>query len=189
MLALIIVFLAAYYVLKFFFPEEFIMSLEVLGLVQAGEFIDSHIWLSMPLGILIGVLSDYLYFGAVCQRLILNKFLILFSIVYNIAFECYYTFASPDVVAEFANLVIVIHTCYMLLIPLFFTNKLKPLAITYTIHSVAQLLTLSIRNLGMLLTHISLLINFIVCLESYLWLLLLFVLFNYKKEVQADGTC
>ena len=190
MLALIIVFLAAYYVLKFFFPEEFVMMIETPGLVAAGEFIDKHLWLSIPLGTLIGFTTDYLYFGAVCRQRKLNKILLLCITVYSIAFELFYIFVPQDFIVENTNAIIVIQTCYMILLPMFFTKELKPLAITYSINSVAQLLTLSIRNLGMLLTYTTLLTNFLVCFESYLWLLLLFVLFNfYNKEVEADGTC
>ena len=43
MLSLVISFLVGIYVLKIFFPEEFMMSIQNEQLVAIGKFIDSHI--------------------------------------------------------------------------------------------------------------------------------------------------
>lgn len=68
MLTLTIVFLIALYVAKLFFPNEFLIVVEWENIVNIGNFIDSIPYVKLAFFIGIGLVFDYLYFGAVCQR-------------------------------------------------------------------------------------------------------------------------
>lgn len=182
MIALVIVFLVACYILKIFFPEQFVMSIENKVFIQIGNYIDSHKWLSCIYGIVLGFIFDYLFFGAVCKQKKLNYKLIIIIIVYNIAFSCVYNFANPLFLQEYSLIISAISSCYMILIPMFFTKTIKELSITYCINYISQTLSLNIRNLSLLLTNTNSLIISLMTIESYLWLILLFIYFNYKKE-------
>lgn len=180
-LILIIVFLVAQYVLKFLFPEQFVMCIENPHIVEVGVFIDSHWWLYLPVMFLLGFASDYFFFGACCRRTKLPFLLIIIMSIYNLVLACLYTFAI-DIIIRNSNLIIALSMAYMFLVPLLFTNELKPTAITYAIANIAQLLTLAIRDLTPLLTSSNILTTTLLTVEGYLWASLCFVIFNHKDK-------
>ena len=51
MIALVIVFLLACYILKIFFPEQFVMSIENEKLIAIGNYIDNNAWAYYIFGI------------------------------------------------------------------------------------------------------------------------------------------
>ena len=188
MLMLTIVFLTGLYVVKIFFPNEFLMVIENDRLVAIGEFIDNHIAINFILGVILGIIFDYLYFGAVCRKLKLNFKLVLVIVVYNVIYNSLYTFLSTNIISEYSSIFIIASTIYMILLPVLFTKELLPLSITYTINSISQLLSLSIRNLNVLLTTSNFITMFLMTIETYLWLVLCLIIFNYKeKENKENG--
>lgn len=188
MLVLTITFLVGLYVLKIFFPNEFIMVIENEKLIAVGEFIDNHIAIDFILGVILGIIFDYLYFGAVCRKLKLNFKLILIIIAYNVIYNSLYTFLPANIICEYSSIFVIVSTIYMILLPTLFTKELLPLSITYTINSISQLLSLSIRNLNILLTTSNFMTMFSMTIETYLWLVLCLIIFNYKeKENKENG--
>lgn len=187
MIALVVIFLVALYVLKIFFPQEFVMAIENKVFVAVGTFIDSHKWASIIMGVLIGIVFDYLYFGAVCQTMRLKLPLIIAIFVYNIAYSCFFYLAPVNIVSQSTNIVICIADLYMILLPVIYTKKLLPLAVTFSVNSVAQNLSLNIRRLGLLMTSVNSITILFMSLECYLWVFLLFLLFNCKKENKENG--
>ena len=182
MLVLTVVFLCFLYVAKIFFPQEFVMCIENERLVQIGSFIDNHKWLSYIVGIAIGFLGDYLYFGAVTRKLKLSLKLILVILTYNVIYNGFYTFLNPEYIIEYQELFIIATTVYMIFLPCLFTKELLPLSISYSVTGISQQLSLSIRNFAMLLTNVNSITMICFSAESYLWLVLCYILFNYKKE-------
>lgn len=188
MIVLTITFLVGLYVLKIFFPNESIMVIENEKLIVIGEFIDNHIAIDFILGVILGIIFDYLYFGAVCRKLKLNFKLILIIIVYNIIYNSLYTFLPANIISEYSSIFVIASTIYMILLPTLFTKELLPLSITYTINSISQLLSLSIRSLNILLTTSNFMTMFLMTIETYLWLVLCLIIFNYKeKENKENG--
>ena len=187
MLVLTITFLVGLYVLKIFFPNEFVMVIEIEQLIKIGGFIDNHIVINFILGIVLGVLFDYLYFGAVCRKIKLNLKLILIIIIYNITYNILYTFLPTEILVKNSSLFIVVSTCYMILLPIFFTKELIPLAITYCINYISQTLSLYIRDLSLLLTSSNFITMFLMTIETYLWLVLCLIIFNYNKKESVEN--
>ena len=70
----------------------------------------------------------------------------------------------------------------MLLLPLLFKGDAKSVIIVYTTHYTAQWLTLKIRNLPTYIQYYNMLFATFLTFEMYLWLLLFYIIFNYKKE-------
>ena len=66
------VFLTACYVLKFFFPQQFVMAIENPTLISIGQYIDGHQWLFYLFGIFTSFISYWFYLCAVCKRWYLN---------------------------------------------------------------------------------------------------------------------
>lgn len=182
MIALVVVFLVACYVLKIFFPEQFVMAIENETLINIGNFIDNNPWLLGMFGFILSMTTDYLFFGAVCKRKWLGWKLLIIMAIYNISIELMYGLVPIEIIDKYAILISAVSSCYMIFLPMFFTKTIKELSITYTINYVSQALSLSIRDFGLLLTNVNTITMFIFSFESYLWLILLFLYFNYKGD-------
>ena len=187
MLCLSISFILVSYILKIFFPEIFLIAVTNENVVIAGNYIDSHKWLYYIVMFCIGMLSDYLYFGAVCKKFKISYILLIIMIVYNLILEALYTFV-PNFVSTYTNIIIAVSTCYMILVPLFFSKDIKSLAITYSVNCMAQILSLSIRGLPLLLINVNTLNTLILSLDAYIWLFICLLIFTYKnKEEKKMG--
>lgn len=182
MLVLTIALLVFMYIVKIWFPEQFVMAIENKQIVKIGEYIDSNKWLYCVVYLVLGIISDYLYFGAICKTPRLKWQLITTMLIYNISFSCVYSFVDIATIDNFSYLIIGLSSIYMLLVPIFFTKELFPVSITYCTNAVSQLLSLSIRNMPLLLITNNILTTTLMSLECYFWLLLCFIIFNIKEK-------
>lgn len=183
MICLVIAFLFGIYILKFFMPEQFVMAIQNENLIKIGNFIDNNKFASCIYGIIIGFIFDYFYFGAVCKQTKLNWKLLIIIIIYNIGFSIFYNFAPMNLITNFSLTITAISSCYMILVPMLFTKELKPLSITYCVNYIAQTFSLQIRGISLLMTNANSIIMTLMSFECYLWVILLFAYFNYKKEI------
>ena len=71
-----------------------------------------------------------------------------------------------------------------IVLPLIFDKnvKFKDVIICFAIHLFSQALSLSIRDISMYITHPNSVCMFLMTLDCYLWLLFLYIFYNYKKE-------
>lgn len=182
MVVLVVVFLLGMYILKFFFPEQFLFAIENNTIIEIGNYIDSHAWAAIIFYTIIGVIFDWLYFGAVCKMTVLKPTLIVVIFAYNISNFICSKYAPVEFIEENSLLFISINTCYMVLIPMFFTKSIKELSITYCVNNISQALSILIRNIAITTANSNALTAALLSFDNYLWLLLCFVLFNYKKE-------
>lgn len=174
MLTLSVIFLVGLYVFKIFFPQEFMMSIQSEKIIAIGTFIDSHEWLYYLCCGLTSFLTYWLYCCACSGRLYLKWYEVL-EIVGVIVICRAVNFYDT-------TLATAISLCSFLFLPAIMKGDLKKTAIIYTTHTMCQALSLGIRSLPIYLTSV----NFITCLfmtfEMYFWLLLFYIIFNYKKE-------
>ena len=174
MLILTISFLVSFYVLKIFFPQEFVMSIQNEQLIKIGTFIDAHKWAYYLFGTISSFLTYYLYCCAICRKLKLKWYeclIILATILISIGLS----FINPNILSHF-------NICSMLILPLLFGGRLKETAIVYSIHGLAQVLSLGIRNLPMYIQYYNMLFATLLTFEMYIWLILFYVIFNYRKK-------
>ena len=182
MLYLVVGLLALWYVLKFFFPQAFILTVNNERLIAIGEFIDNHYWLDKLLGIIPAFITYYLYLCAVCETKKLDYkqcLIVLAVVVFSIAVE------KLDV-----NLAVYYSFIAMVVLPAVFHGKLTNLAIVFSTHIVCQWLSLQIRGLSTMILSFNFLTATIMGIEMYFWLILFYILFNYypfKKENQDNG--
>ena len=174
MIALVIVFLLACYILKIFFPEQFVLSVENKTIIAIGNYIDSNEWAYYLFGIFTSFLTYWLYLCAVCRRWYLNWWQCLIVLV---AIGASIGFTFVDV-----NLSSAISVCSMLLLPIFFKANTKATLVVFSTHYLSQALTLSIRNLPIYIAYYNSLVFTLITLECYFWLLLFYIYFNYKGE-------
>ena len=182
MIALVVIFLVACYVLKIFFPEQFALSLENNTLVNIGNYMDKNLWIRYPFGVLTSFITYWLYLCATCRKWYLKWWECLIVLV-TIGATIGLRFVDT-------NLSSVISYTSFVFLPFMFKAELKPVAICYTIHITNQFLTLSIRNLIAYVATVNALNIMILSIDMYMWLVLLYITFNYKtknKEVKTMG--
>ena len=174
MIALVIVFLLACYILKIFFPEQFVMSIENETIIAIGNFIDSHVWANYIFGIITSFITYWLYLCAVCRKWYLKwyEIIIVFLVIGG----------SIGLSLLDTNIYSVYSVITFIVLPLIFKSDLKSVAIVFSIHSLSQIMSLTIRNLPMYITSLNNLVILILSLDMYFWLLLFYISFNYIRE-------
>lgn len=93
MIVLVITFLLALYVLKIFFPQEFVMVVENDKLVMIGDYIDNHLWLYITISVITNFITYWLYLCAVTRKWRLNWKEILAVCVTIALTQCLYEVA------------------------------------------------------------------------------------------------
>lgn len=179
MIGLVIAFLISDYILKFFFPEEFVMMIENENIVAIGAFIDARPWLTEICDIIFTFITYWLYIGAVTQKPCLTLKEVIMVTIAIVATHTAYYFD--------ANLCSALSVAFMIAIPAISDARLRPVAIVFTIHSISQILATSIRSLPTLLTNVNYATILLMAFESYFWLLLFYLHYNIKKEEFKNG--
>ena len=176
MLALVLAFLSAIYILKIFLPEQFVFIIENEQLIAIGKYVDNNIWLYNITAIVTTFISYWLYLGAVLKKWVLHwKEIVVVAVTITITHVLY----------EFdQNLYSALSIIAMLIIPLIFKAEFKPVVIVFSTHCLSQKLSLSIRSLPALLTNVNFASIFLLTFECYLWLLLFYLYYNYKEDKQ-----
>lgn len=173
MLILCIAFLLFCYVLKFFFPEEFILFVENEKLIKIGTFVDNHIVVRYICDAITSFITYWLFICACKQSWYLNWKECL-AIAITIIVIRVVGFADPNIATH-------LNISAFFVLPLIFKHNLRIATVGYLIHGIAQVLSLGIRNLPMYMTHITY-TTYLVCgLETYIWLCLFYIVFNYSK--------
>ena len=174
MITLVAVFLAAIYVLKIFFPEQFVMVIQNEWLVNFGHIVDESWIIHEVCAVITSFITYWLYICAVTRKWALNWkefILVIIAIALNhILFEFDATIATY------------IPIIAMIVIPAFSNASIKNVGIVFSFHCISQLLSTSIRSLPLLLKDVNYASILMLGVESYFWLLLFYFIFNYKKE-------
>lgn len=174
MLVLSMAFLVGMYVLKIFFPQEFVLAIENERIIAIGQFIDSHEWLYYICCGVTAFITYYLYCCAVSHRLYLKWYEIILIIGTIIICRAINFFD--------ANMANIISWSSFMFLPALTKGDIKTGAVVFTTHSISQGLSICIRSLPMYLTTTNFITMFIFGIESYLWLILMYIIFNYKKK-------
>ena len=178
MITLSVVFLALCYVLKIFFPQEFVMAVENENIVKIAKFIDNNIILYYLFGILTSFITYWLYCCACTHRLYLKWYeclIILGVIIVTLLLSKYDT-----------NLLTSVSISSFILLPCIMKGDLKTCSIVYSIHLINQSLTLSIRNLVVYMQNMSTLTITILSIDMYIWLILFYILYNYRNILREE---
>lgn len=174
MIALVVIFLISCYILKIFFPEQFVLSVENKTIIEIGNYIDSNEWAYYLFGIFTSFLTYWLYLCAVCRKWYLNwwQCLIVLGVIG----------ASIGLNFVDINLYTALSYSSFIVLPAIFKADLKNVAIVFTIHLLSQALSLSIRDIPTYMLNINSLTLFFMAIETYLWLALFYFYFNFKEK-------
>ena len=180
MVVLTIVFLAGLYIAKIFFPHEFVMAIENEKIVMIGDFIDSRQWLYDICCLITSFFTYFLYCCSVCHKKITNwkETVLIFGVVIflNVIYYFDETLYTALSIASF------------IFLPCIMRGNFKTFAIVFTTHLTAQSLSLTIRGLPLYFTNQPNFITmFFMTVEMYLWLILFYIIYNYKKGENENG--
>lgn len=174
MIGLVCVFLLACYILKIFFPEQFVMGIQNQAIVKAGHYVDEHLWLHIILACITSFITYFLYTCAVTGKWCINwKELIAILVIIGLVqglYEVDATLASGISLVAFV------------IIPAISKANIINVAVVFSVHSISQILSTLIRQLPFLLTDVNYATIFLMTLECYFWLLLFYFYFNYKRR-------
>lgn len=176
MLVVIICMLAFEYILKFFVPQEFVLVVSNPNLIKAGNFINNNFVLNFIVSNIMSIATYYLFTCAVSRKkhinLKLTIIIIAISVFGNILPFINYNFTTP------------FYVCSMIALGYITNSEMKTFSIVFIVHTIAQVLSLEIRNLSTYMVSYDILTCFCLGFDAYLWLILLYVLncFNIKEK-------
>lgn len=175
--------LIALYVAKIFFPEFIVGIAEIEGVVKFGQYVDTHQWAYYLFGGAISFVVGYLYCCACCRKkslsvvqlCILALEVIFLFIVQRYLFELY----------EAINLMcmVAMPTIMCLLDKRLDIKYLYSTVSCFLIHSVAQILSLRIRDISTLISYPNMATITILAIDAHIWLVLLYNFYNFKERI------
>lgn len=168
------VMLGAIYILKIFLPHFVIEVAHTEQICRIGRYIDTHklVWYVASF-----VLSFFIYYFLCCascgKKKLSIKEVVLICLVFSFGY----------VLREFAN---EYYTMYnyvsMIICPCICKGKLFNTTVCFTSLMLLQSITLSIRNLSVLISDFNFATLIVLMLDYYILAFLLYQFFNYKKE-------
>lgn len=174
MLILCVTFLVGLYILKIFFPQEFVIAVNNERLIEISKFIDEHKAIYYIFGGITAFFTYWLYCCACIHTYYLRWFecLEILGVVVVARILNFYD-------ASFAG---IINTCAFLFLPALMRADFDTTAIVYTVHGINQGLTLKIRNLTSYCNYLGSLNIFVLAFDMYLWLILFYLVCNQIKR-------
>ena len=176
------VILVGLYLTKLIFPEFVVKVAEVDGIVKVGTYIDTHKWAYYLFNSVISFAVMYFYCCACCRisklkykelmvvligtllSLVIERYLPSFSFVYN---NCGLVF-TPLII--------------MLMRKIKDINVLYSLSTCFIITSFAQVMSLYIRDIGMMISCFNTATYFVLLIDAYIWHIFLYLFYNYKRR-------
>lgn len=174
LLILVCSYLVAYYILKFAFPEKFLLCLTGTGLLKFGEFLQTHRVINEIISNLMTILTFYLFACACSSKLRLSWKETIFVVLLAIG-----TNYSYVLIPEYS---VHVSTTAMLLCATICRGNLLKTTITFGVYGTVQLFLLKIRGVETILPKINQASVYALGLESIVVLLLFYIIFNFKKK-------
>ena len=183
MMILVAVFLLAFYIAKIFFPSWFVLQIQNESLVKIGTFIDSHWWMYSLCSAITSFIAYSLYVLCIKQKLFINWIDLIIILSSIIVGQLVYWFAPQHY--NTVSFLILVN------LPMLCSIKSKVdkqfyirSVVVFSIHTIFQLLSLNIRGIINIINTYNYMTLFLMTLEAYFWLLLMYFYFNYNKISQ-----
>lgn len=162
-------------VIKIVIPEFVVEIAQAPHIVEIGNYIDTHKWAWYTASTILTFFMYYFYCCACCMKRKLNfKEVCLIFIAIAISF----------LVKEFAiEYYTHINYCLLVALPFIIGNCGRgSLPICFVVNISGQIVSLAIRNIGQMVATYNFATLFILMIDMYIWLLLLYLIFNCKKK-------
>ena len=173
--------LVCLYLLKLIFPEFVIHIAQVESISSFGVYIDTHLWAYYLFNFTIGFVSGYLYCCGACRKRRLSRLdsIILFiEVVLLLVVQKF----LPDYYLGISLVCMIIMPAIMCKINHCTDIKyLYSMVVCFSVHSIAQLISLSIRDIGLMIATYNSATLTLLVIDVYIWQFLLYSYFNYKE--------
>ena len=182
------VILVGLYLAKTFFPSNVIQIAEIPCIVEFGQYVDTHLWAYYLFNGMLSFLGGWLYCCACCRKPYLNW---LESLV--VLIEVALLFVIQKFLPEYY---LSLNLICMAVLPAIIcainkttnVNRIYSTAIVFTVHQVAQLISLAIRDMAAMVRFPNSATLFILLIDAFIWLVLLYNYFNYKEKRHNGNT-
>lgn len=174
--------LISFYLLKIINPEFVIELSEVDRVVELGKYVDSHKWAYYLFFFIISFAGGYFYLCACCRKKSLK-----FRDVCILAIEVILLFIVEKYLMQYY---VYINWFCMLIMPTIICRLDGGTDIKYlystvsclTIHSIAQLISLEIRNISLMISFPNSATFTVLTIDAFIWLVLLYNFYNFKED-------
>ena len=174
MLILCIVYIVAFYVLKFIFPEQLLFAITDQTVLDAGEFIESHRVVYYAAQGIFTFITLYFFACASCARFKMKWYELIYLVV-GAAVTNLVLYFAPDLYTHTSISV-------MLLIALLCKGKLGYTVISFIIHGFLSQFLFSIRGFETIIMEINTASAMILTIEGWVWLTILGLIFYLKEK-------
>lgn len=181
-LIILIGILVAIYCVKIINPTFIVGVAESESIVRFGTYIDSHKWAYYLFAGITSFIMSYLYCGACCKKIKLNLKDLIVVISYVVI-----SILTQIFMPRFFS---VVDICLMILMPMIINlmdknydaNKFYSFGITFIVNNIAQIMSLQIRDIATMISYPNSATYIVLLIDAYIWLFIMFNLFNFKKE-------
>lgn len=174
LLILCIVYIVAFYVVKFIFPDFLLLQITDTNVLNFGNFIESGIVYKYIYYMVSTFLTFYLFICASRGSFKLNWKELIYLLIATALCK-----AVNELIPE---LYVHTSTSCMFLLAFLCKGKLSYSAITFTIHGFLSQFLFSIRGFETIISKINIASGFILSIECYSWMLILSLLFYLKEK-------
>lgn len=174
MLILCIVYIAGFYILKFAFPEQLLLTITDPGILKFGEFLQSHAAILYIYQILSTFLTFYLFTSASKATFKMKWYELLYILGASVICKLVAQFI-PDYYVHIST------TC-MFALAVLCKGKLLYATISFGIHGILSQLLFVIRGFETVITLINVASALVLSIECWVWMILLALIFYLKEN-------
>lgn len=169
------------YLLKLIVPEFVIKIAEIDAVVKFGNYIDSHQWAYYLFNFIVSLFTYYFFCCACCRKHKLRLIDISIISIINIILFIIQRYMSEFYV--YFNVISLI-LCPALICLIDKRTEIKyfySTCIVFTIHLIAQIISLSIREISTLISFPNSATFTLLVIDGFIWLVLLYNYYNFKE--------
>lgn len=176
------VILLALYVLKIVCPEFVIGVAEIPAIVRFGNYVNSHLWAYYLFTTIVSFTIGYFYCCACCRKRklrLVDACIVLAQVLLMAVVQRF----LPDYYLCLS--IITMLLCPTIICLIDKRSEIKYLystIFTFSIHSLAQVVSLSIRDISLKITFPNVATLNILLIDLFIWMLLLYNFYNYKEN-------
>lgn len=169
------------YIAKIFFPNFVVGVAQIPAIVKFGEYIDNNLWAYYLFNFVTSFIIYYFYCCACCRKKLLSwKDCLIVTVINIILFVIQRFVPEHYLTANFLSLIIL--PCVICVLDKRIEIKyFYSTCIVFTVHTLAQLFSLLIRDISTLISYPNSATYFILLIDMYVWLILLYNYFNFKE--------
>ena len=174
MLALCIVYIIGFYVLKFIFPEYLLLTITDPNVLTFGKFIESNI-VAHHIYCGITTFTTYYLFVSASKASFKINLKDLICIFVGVIISSFVTHYLPEYIVHTS-------TSIMFILALLCNGKLKYAVPSFVLHGYLSQFLFSIRGFETIIFNINTASGTILMIEGWVWLILLGLIFYLKEK-------